>query len=291
MRGPLAGDARAASLLSGLQRLQEVGFRLWVDGGPDLLVRIRRARGGVVAVEFSVGELPPVERERAVSAIRRTVGRASVLCIGFVVDRSGATAGTDWDGVVIEGSAYLDSWPDAVAVREEIAAGHPQLTVMDAVTISPWKVFGSAVPSLWAAEGHGGGGGGEEWSGMSGADDIIGRMSDHHLRTRMPGAPAATAAPAPEAPAPARPPHSGPPRPRSRSTPASGPWASWSSGWRPTPPARTPRCGSAGAGTPSGTSASPRTGTATPSPSPTAPSTPTWPSSPSSPPWSAGSPR
>ncbi|WP_327390654.1 hypothetical protein OG728_25975 [Streptomyces microflavus] len=134
--------------LSGLQRLQEVGFRLWVDEGPDLLVRIRRARSGVVAVEFSVGELPPVVRERAVGAIRRTVGRASVLCIGFVLDRDGATAGTDWDGVVIDGSAYLDAWPDAVAVREEIAAGHPQLTVMDSVTISPWKVFGSAVPSL-----------------------------------------------------------------------------------------------------------------------------------------------
>ncbi|MGK3088835.1 hypothetical protein ACG93S_03060 [Streptomyces sp. WAC01490] len=135
--------------LSGLQRLQEVGFRLWMDEGPDLLVRIRRARGGgVVAVEFSVGELPPVERERAVSAIRRTVGRASVLCIGFVVDRSGATAGTDWDAVVIEGSEPLDSWPDAVAVREEIAHRHPQLTVMESVTISPWKVFGSAVPSL-----------------------------------------------------------------------------------------------------------------------------------------------
>ncbi|MFW3461840.1 hypothetical protein ACN24K_14745 [Streptomyces microflavus] len=134
--------------LSGLQRLQEVGFRLWVDEGSDLLVRIRRARSGVVAVEFSVGELPPVVRERAVGAIRRTVGRASVLCIGFVLDRHGATAGTDWDGVVIDGSAYLDAWPDAVAVREEIASRHPQLTVMDSATISPWKVFGSAVPSL-----------------------------------------------------------------------------------------------------------------------------------------------
>lgn len=133
--------------LSGLQRLQEVGFRLWADGGPDLLVRIRRARGGVVAVEFSVGELPPVEREWAVSAIRRIVGRASVLCIGFVVDRSGATAGTDWDGVVIDGSASLDSCRDAVAVRKEIAAAHPQLTVMESVTVSPWKVFGNAVLS------------------------------------------------------------------------------------------------------------------------------------------------
>ncbi|ARF74917.1 hypothetical protein ACIOD0_22570 [Kitasatospora albolonga] len=134
--------------LAGLQRLQEVGFRLWVDEGSDFLVRIRKARGGVVAVEFSVGELPPEERERAVGAIRRTVGRASVLCIGFVVDRSGMTAATDWDGVVIEGGAHLDAWPDAVAVREETAARHPQLAVLDSVAISPWKVFGNAVLSV-----------------------------------------------------------------------------------------------------------------------------------------------
>ncbi|MFD7746434.1 hypothetical protein ACFV2V_15285 [Streptomyces sp. NPDC059698] len=131
--------------LAGLQRLDEVGFRLWADAGPDLLVRIRRARGGVVAVEFSVGELPGPEREHAVSAIRRTVGRASVLCIGFVVDRTGATAATDWDGVVIEGAAPLDAWPDTVAVRDDTAARHPQLAVTDAVDMAPWKVFGNEV--------------------------------------------------------------------------------------------------------------------------------------------------
>ncbi|MFE9377757.1 hypothetical protein [Streptomyces sp. NPDC006855] len=131
--------------LAGLQRLHEVGFRLWTDRGHDLLVRIRRARAGAVAVEFSVGELPEPGREHAVGAIRRTVGRASVLCIGFVVDRVGATAATDWDGVVIEGAAPLDSWPDTVAVRDETASRHPQLAVMEAVEMSPWKVFGNEV--------------------------------------------------------------------------------------------------------------------------------------------------
>ncbi|WP_369020319.1 hypothetical protein ABZ326_11040 [Streptomyces californicus] len=131
--------------VAGLRRLPEIGFRLWSDAGPDLLVRVRRARPGVVALDFSVGELPGPEREHAVSAIRRTVGRASVLCIGFVVDRTGATAATDWDSVVIEGAAPLDVWPDTVAVRDETAARHPQLAVMDAVDMSPWKVFGNAV--------------------------------------------------------------------------------------------------------------------------------------------------
>lgn len=134
--------------IAGLQRLAEIGFRLWVGGSMDVLVRIRRARSGAVAVEFGLGELPPVEQDRVVSAIRRTIGRASVLCIGFVVDRRGTTAATDWDGVVIDGAAYLDEWPDVVAVREEIASGHPQLAVLDSVGHSPWRVFGNAVLSV-----------------------------------------------------------------------------------------------------------------------------------------------
>lgn len=142
-RSPVTRDQLLT--VAGLQRLRQIGFRLWVDEDVDLLVRVRRARAGVVAVEFAVGDLPAPQRERAVSAIRRTVGRASVLCIGFVVDRSGGTAATDWDGVVIEGAAPLDAWPDAVAVRDETAARHPQLAVLEPVEMSPWKVFGNAV--------------------------------------------------------------------------------------------------------------------------------------------------
>ncbi|MEE1741784.1 hypothetical protein [Streptomyces sp. BE147] len=134
--------------IAGLQRLDEIGFRLWVGGATDVLVRVRRARRGAVAVEFGLGELPPEEQDRAVSAIRRTIGRASVLCIGFVVDRRGATSATDWDGVVIDGAAPLDEWPDVVAVREEIAATHPQLAFLDSVGHSPWRVFGNSVLSV-----------------------------------------------------------------------------------------------------------------------------------------------
>ncbi|MFI8434843.1 hypothetical protein ACIGJO_14005 [Streptomyces sp. NPDC079020] len=134
--------------IAGLQRLDEIGFRLWVGGATDVLVRVRRARRGAVAVEFGLGELPPEEQDRAVSAIRRTIGRASVLCIGFVVDRRGTTSATDWDGVVIDGAAPLDEWPDVVAVREEIAAAHPQLAFLDSVGHSPWRVFGNSVLSV-----------------------------------------------------------------------------------------------------------------------------------------------
>ncbi|MEV1046953.1 hypothetical protein [Streptomyces sp. NPDC049916] len=133
---------------AGLQRLQEVGFRLWAGRDLSLLIHVRRARAGVVAVEFSLGELPAPEREHAVRAVRRTVGRASVLCIGFVVDRGGASAATDWDAVVIEGTAPLGAWPDALAVRDGTAARHPQLSALEAVEISPWKVFGGALSGV-----------------------------------------------------------------------------------------------------------------------------------------------
>ncbi|MFD4034152.1 hypothetical protein ACFWVP_27500 [Streptomyces sp. NPDC058637] len=151
---PAAGGTRSPvtrdQLLSvaGLERLDGIGVRLWVGHDLDVLMRIRRSGHRVVAVEFGLGGLPAEERETAVHAIRATVGRASVLCIGFVVDREGVTTGTDWDGVVVDGSAYLDGWPDAVAVREDVASRHPQLAVMDSVAQSPWRVFGSAVLSV-----------------------------------------------------------------------------------------------------------------------------------------------
>ncbi|MFE7517814.1 hypothetical protein [Streptomyces halstedii] len=134
--------------LAGLERLDTVGVRLWVRHDLDVLMRIRRAGDRVVAVEFGLDGLPPPERERAVRAIRSAIGRASVLCIGFVLDRSGANTGTDWDRLVVAGTALLDGWPDAVAVREDIAFRHPQLAVLDSVHRSPWRIFGSAALSV-----------------------------------------------------------------------------------------------------------------------------------------------
>ncbi|MFD9502056.1 hypothetical protein [Streptomyces sp. NPDC060035] len=134
--------------IAGLERLDGIGVRLWVSHDMDVLMRIRRAGPRVAVAEFGLGELPPRELENAVRAIRLTVGRASVLCIGFVVDREGVTAGTDWDGVVVDGTAGLDEWPDVLAVREDIATRHPQLAALEPVDQSPWRVFGNAALSV-----------------------------------------------------------------------------------------------------------------------------------------------
>ncbi|MFB6816718.1 hypothetical protein ACFCV8_19465 [Streptomyces sp. NPDC056347] len=133
-------------LLAGLQRLDSVDFLLWVDSGAGVPARVRRMRDGVVALEFGFGGLTRDEQEVAARAIREAIGRASVLCIGFVVDREGASVATDWSGVVINGTAYFDSWPDTLAVRHEIAATQPQLAGVASYDQSPWMLFGSEVP-------------------------------------------------------------------------------------------------------------------------------------------------
>ncbi|MFF2007974.1 hypothetical protein ACFVWY_02725 [Streptomyces sp. NPDC058195] len=133
-------------LLAGLQRLDSVDFMLWVDSGAGVAARVRRMRDGVVALEFGFGGLTRDEQEVAARAIREAIGRASVLCIGFVVDREGASGATDWSGVVINGTTYFDSWPDTLAVRHQIAATQPQLAGVASYDQSPWMLFGSEVP-------------------------------------------------------------------------------------------------------------------------------------------------
>ncbi|WP_335941381.1 hypothetical protein [Streptomyces sp. PTD5-9] len=134
-------------LLAGLQRLDSVDFLLWTEGGTDVPARVHRTPDGVVALEFGLGRLTRDEQEAAARAIREAIGRASVLCIGFVVDREGASAATDWSGVVVKGTSFFDSWPDTLAVRHEIAAVQPQLFGVASYDQSPWMLFGSEVPS------------------------------------------------------------------------------------------------------------------------------------------------
>ena len=133
--------------VAGLQRLDEIGFLLWVRSGAEVYARIRRTRGGVVALEFGLHGLSQDDQELAVRAIREAIGRASVLCIGFVVDREGASEATDWDGVIVNGTTLFDSWPDTLAVRHEVAAMQPQLSGVASFEQSPWMLFGSEVPS------------------------------------------------------------------------------------------------------------------------------------------------
>ncbi|MEV6163295.1 hypothetical protein AB0L71_15440 [Streptomyces sp. NPDC052052] len=141
-------------LLAGLQRVDSVDFALWMGSGSAVPARVRRTADGVVALEFGFGWLTDGEQEVAEWAIREAIGRPSVLCIGFVVDREGASAATDWSGVVANGTTCFDSWPDTLAVREEIAEVQPQLAGVSFFEESPWMLFGSEVPQPVTQDGR-----------------------------------------------------------------------------------------------------------------------------------------
>ncbi|MEU9095554.1 hypothetical protein ACIOEW_10235 [Streptomyces sp. NPDC087901] len=134
-------------LLTGLQRLDQVDFLLWLPTGAEIPARVRRTDDGTVEVQFALGGLSGDEREMVVRAVREAIGRASVLCVGFVVDRDGASAATDWRGFIDKGTVYFDHWPDTLAVRPEVAAVQPQLSGVNSFEQSPWVVYGSDVPN------------------------------------------------------------------------------------------------------------------------------------------------
>lgn len=134
-------------LLAGLQRLDQVDFLLWVSSGAEVPTRVRRTEGGTVEVQFALGRLSRDERETVVRAVREAIGRASVLCIGFVLDREGASAATDWRGFIVNGAVYFDCWPDTLALRSEIAATQAQLSGVSGFEQSPWVIYGSEVPN------------------------------------------------------------------------------------------------------------------------------------------------
>lgn len=134
-------------LLAGLQRLDQVDFLLWHRSGAEVPARVRRNDDGTVSLHFAIGGLSRSEEEGAVRAIREAIGRASLLCVGFVVDREGASAATDWRGFIVKGAVYFDCWPDTLAVLPEVAHIQPQLSGVSSFEQSPWVVYGSDVPT------------------------------------------------------------------------------------------------------------------------------------------------
>ncbi|TXS07001.1 hypothetical protein EAO73_03445 [Streptomyces sp. col6] len=134
-------------LLAGLQRLDRVDFLLWLPCGGEVRARVGRGADGAVELRFGLGLLDRADQERAVRAIREAIGRASLLCVGFVLDREGASGATDWPGFIVKGSVYFDCWPDTLAVLPEVAAAQPQLSGVNSFEQSPWVVYGSDVPN------------------------------------------------------------------------------------------------------------------------------------------------
>ncbi|MFF9405773.1 hypothetical protein ACF1B0_09575 [Streptomyces anandii] len=124
----------------------EINFQLWLSGDTDVFTRLRRLGCGVVVVEFGLDGLSLQEQAHVVRAVSRVIHADLTRCIGFVLDRQGATEDVDWDDVVLSGASHLDSWPDALAVRPEILLRHPQLAAAQGTEMPPLILVGRLLP-------------------------------------------------------------------------------------------------------------------------------------------------
>ena len=131
---------------AGLSSAGEVNFQLWLSGDTDVFTRVRRLQGGAAVVEFSLDGLTLEEQECAIRAVSREIRAHPTRCIGFVLDRQGATEEVDWDGIIMSGADHLDSWPDTLAVRADVALRHPQLAAATGVEEPPLVLFGEVLP-------------------------------------------------------------------------------------------------------------------------------------------------
>lgn len=120
----------------------EVNFQFWLDGETDVFTRVRRPAGGVVTVvEFGLDGMDDAQQTQVVEAVRVVIGQRWAECLGFVIDRSGATEEEDWDGIVVDASARFTRWPDTFAMRTETVAAHPELSTFPSRQDPPLVVF------------------------------------------------------------------------------------------------------------------------------------------------------
>ncbi|WP_329384083.1 hypothetical protein [Streptomyces sp. NBC_01716] len=120
----------------------EVNFQFWLDWETDVFTRVRRPdSGGVTVIEFGLDGMDRPQQNQVVEAVRVVMGERWAECLGFVIDRSGASEEEDWDGIVIDGSSRFTRWPDTFALRVSIVGAHTELSPFPSRQDPPLVVF------------------------------------------------------------------------------------------------------------------------------------------------------
>ncbi|MEU6220388.1 hypothetical protein ABZ845_23155 [Streptomyces sp. NPDC047022] len=140
-RTPLVGgpDVLAASLADG--RYRDVEIHCWM--GPDqcLAAQVRRIGPTVQRFTFQIADVPEADRGQAVAALVRTLDQDAAHCLGFVIDRSGASEGQDWDGILTGSGGRLAVWPDIVGIQRDRLPSHPELAAAKPTEYGGLAVF------------------------------------------------------------------------------------------------------------------------------------------------------
>ncbi|MGV9322224.1 hypothetical protein [Streptomyces sp. NPDC003660] len=108
-------------------------------GRGSLDMAVRRLGDTVQRLTFRIGDASPPERGPAVAALTRVRDRDR--CLGFVVDRTGATADHDWDGVLFSPQHPVSVWPDTLGIPHSSLPAHPELAGLPSGDHGPLAVF------------------------------------------------------------------------------------------------------------------------------------------------------
>jgi hypothetical protein len=122
-------------------RGEEINFQLWLNAESDVFTRIRRLPNRPVVLEFDLGGLALAEQERVVAALRGILDSERADCLGFVIDRRGASEDVEWDRVMNGEPVPVGTLPDTLALRREVAARHPELPVAQATEYGALVIF------------------------------------------------------------------------------------------------------------------------------------------------------
>lgn len=140
-RAPLLGgpDALAASLAD--DQYREVEFQCWMGYDQPVTARVRRLAPAAQRVTVRIADVPGTEREEAVAALVRTLDQDAAHCLGFVIDRTGTSAGQDWDSILVGTGEQLVTWPDILGIQRDRLSAHPELDTLKHTEYGPLAVF------------------------------------------------------------------------------------------------------------------------------------------------------
>ncbi|MFF9285793.1 hypothetical protein [Streptomyces griseosporeus] len=138
---PLTGGPNelAASLADSQYR--EAEFQCWMGYDQPLTTNVRRIDPSTQRVTVQIADVPAADREEAVAALVRTLDQDAAHCLGFVIDRVGASGGQDWDRILVGPGEQLTVWPDIVGIQRDRLPEHPELAAVKSTEYGRLAVF------------------------------------------------------------------------------------------------------------------------------------------------------
>lgn len=141
-REPLLGPARAtlpAALGDG--RRTTVEFLCWQGYDQCLTGTARRPGEKTQSITLRLRGMTGPEHEGVIAALTRTFDPEVLGCLGFVVDRTGATAAEDWEGVLTGAGPTFTVRPDTLGILRAHVPSHPELVGRASAPHGPLEVF------------------------------------------------------------------------------------------------------------------------------------------------------